>query len=90
MSPSPSNVQVEIRAIVLQFPAPVDFKALIWSLQIRGFTIAALAMHANVPRSSMRDYGHGTIVPHHIGERLIALWQQITGQPKAKIPLKTV
>lgn len=70
------------------YPAPIDFQTLIWRMQVRGYPIASLAMWVNVPRSSMRDYAKGSSPPHHIGERIIILWEQITGEIREKAPTR--
>lgn len=66
----------------------VDFVEILGFLASRGFGQNAIAMHTNVPRSSVRDYIHGTTPSHPQGERIIRFWCEISGKDRHAVPVK--
>jgi hypothetical protein len=72
----------EIRPLVV-----VDFARLVRDILARGeFTRGALAMHANIPRTSLFNYENGVMPLHPIGERLIEIWCKAFDMSRDKVP----
>lgn len=67
---------------------PVDFKRVLKDIRDeRKLDLNAVALHANIPRTTLRDYTEGNTQPLHTnGERLIALWCQVTGNHRDQVP----
>lgn len=66
----------------------VDFVEILKFLRSRGYGVNTIAMHANVPRSSVRDYCDGTTPSHPQGERIIRFWCEITGNNRGAVPVR--
>jgi hypothetical protein len=66
----------------------VDFVELLKFLLARGYGTNAIAMYADVSRSSVRNYIDGTTPLHPQGERMIRLWCEITGNSRDAVPTK--
>lgn len=66
----------------------VDFVEILRFLRSRGYGINTIALHANVPRTSVRDWGEGTTPSHPQGERIIRFWCEITGNTRDALPIK--
>lgn len=82
--------QIERRKPVLRVAEllTIDFAALLRFLLSRGYNAGAIAMHANISRTSVRNYVEGTTPLHPHGERLIKLWCEITGNKRDAVPMK--
>jgi hypothetical protein len=66
----------------------VDFSALLFDLRRGGYGVEAIAMHANLSRSAIRNYCAGNTTPlHPHGERLIAVWCELSGSPRDAVPM---
>lgn len=69
--------------------ASVDFARLVRDCLTRGeLTRGALAMHANIPRTSLFNYENGVAPSHPVGERLIGIWCATFDLPRDKIPTR--
>lgn len=64
----------------------VDFRKLLRQLRIMGLNLNAVGMHANIARTSLRDYEAGTQPLHSAGERLIELWCHMSGNHRDQVP----
>lgn len=65
---------------------PVDFQRMIRTLCVLRMSVHEIALHANIPRTSIRDYQNGTQPLHMNGERLIRLWCEKTGNHRDQVP----
>lgn len=66
-----------------------DFARMLRQMKFAGYTVDAIAMHANVSASAVRNYMATTVPLHPNGERIIALWCDWTGNPRAMAPVMT-
>jgi hypothetical protein len=66
----------------------VDFVQILAYLRSRGHGISAISLHANIPRTSVRDYCEGSTPSHPHGERIIQFWCKTTGNPRDAAPTK--
>lgn len=70
-------------------PRAIDFQRLIYDMQRMDHTAASLALHSNVPRTSIRNYVMGAEPGHSAGERLLLLWTQIMSKTRDDAPRMT-
>ncbi|HEX3913620.1 MAG TPA: hypothetical protein VHW71_08935 [Steroidobacteraceae bacterium] len=71
----------------------VDFSALVFDLRRAGHAVNAIAIRADISRTAVRNYMAGTTPLHPMGERLLRLWTETTGNarelaPKITTPLQ--
>jgi hypothetical protein len=52
-------------------------------LGIRGLSLEAISLHANLSRSALRDYLGGTQPLYAHGVKILRLWSETTGNAKA-------
>jgi hypothetical protein len=64
----------------------IDFARVLRSLSIRGYSLEAISLHANVSSSALHDYLAGTPPLYTHGVRILRLWGETTGN--AKVPSK--
>lgn len=69
-------------------PQAVDFQRVLRALCVMGLNLNAVSLHANIARTSLRDYQNGTQPLHASGERLIILWCEMTGNHRDQVPRK--
>lgn len=73
--------------MVTEFEPRIDFKRLLADvLECGQLSRGALAMHANIPRSSLFNYENGVTPLHPVGERLIEIWCESFGMTRDKLP----
>jgi hypothetical protein len=66
----------------------VDFVEMLTCLRSRGHGVSMISLHANIPRTSVRDYCDGATPSHPHGERIIRFWCEITGNSREAAPTK--
>ncbi|OWY35287.1 hypothetical protein [Herbaspirillum aquaticum] len=67
--------------------APIDWFQLLLDIQRRGYTLQTLAAAVDIPRTTLIGWRDLDATPRHPdGERVIALWCQVTGQNRDQIP----
>jgi hypothetical protein len=82
--PIPSRARPTVK---VRMPAAVDFKSLLADLSRSGYGLDSIGMHANLPSYLLRDYQcSGRTVLHEHGERLVALWVEVSGKPRGLVP----
>jgi hypothetical protein len=74
-------------------PAPtvelvVDFAGMLLGLRRNGYGINRIAALADLSRTSVRNYCVDTMPLHPHGERLIRFWCEVTGNPRAAVPMR--
>lgn len=67
---------------------PLDFRLIIKQMMVAGLSRQAIALHSNIPRTSLFNYENGTAPFHHTGERLLALWCEVKGMPRSLAPVR--
>lgn len=66
----------------------VDWFRVMAELQAQGYNLANISAAINVPKSTMMGWRNLDAEPRHAdGERLIALWCQVSGAPRDALPL---
>lgn len=68
---------------------PVSWWHVIVELQRRGYTHGTVAAAVGVARGTVDAWKNRGCEPGHVdGERLVALWSSVTGQPRDELPRK--
>jgi hypothetical protein len=66
----------------------VDWFRVLAELQGKGYSMAAVAMAIDAPKSTVMGWRNLDSEPRHMdGERLVKLWCQVMGSPRDALPL---
>lgn len=70
-------------------PTLIDWFWVLMDIQRMGYTAATIGMAIDVPRTTILGWRDMNAAPRHAdGERLIALWCQVTQQVREELPDK--
>lgn len=64
----------------------VDWFSVITLLLRSGYSLASVAAHVQVPKSTLIGWKQGAEPRYSEGERLIAFWVQVTGKDRVCVP----
>lgn len=67
--------------------APVNWPAILYALVREGYTYRSIAVMLTVSRQSVARWLDGAEPRHREGERLVALWCEVTGSSRDRIPM---